>query len=106
MGRVVLKLKALVCGCFTTLLLIAAVQLWFGERLSAALSTADPRRLFREVDNHDYGLYPSADVMPGGIPKIIHQTWSDNEVPAKFADNIKSWVRLHPDWQYRCPAVL
>ncbi|XP_005103153.1 inositol phosphoceramide mannosyltransferase 2-like [Aplysia californica] len=34
------------------------------------------------------------------IPKIIHQTWKDVDVPIQFSDWIKSWLSLHPDWEY------
>ncbi|XP_064650952.1 uncharacterized protein LOC135502224 [Lineus longissimus] len=34
------------------------------------------------------------------IPKIIHQTWKNYDVPAQFADYIKSWLILNPDWEY------
>lgn len=34
------------------------------------------------------------------IPKIIHQTWKNIEVPARFVPWIKSWIKNHPDWKY------
>lgn len=36
-----------------------------------------------------------------GIPKIIHQTWQDTEVPWAWRGFQASWRRHHPDWSYR-----
>eukprot|EP00656_Telonema_subtile_P006924 TRINITY_DN13225_c0_g1_i13.p1 TRINITY_DN13225_c0_g1~~TRINITY_DN13225_c0_g1_i13.p1 ORF type:complete len:319 (-),score=51.46 TRINITY_DN13225_c0_g1_i13:1260-2216(-) len=41
------------------------------------------------------------ELLEGGIPMIIHQTWSDTAVPSKFAENIRSWVKWHPRWRYK-----
>ena len=35
------------------------------------------------------------------IPKIIHQTWKTNEIPAQWQAYQQSWQQHHPDWQYR-----
>jgi inositol phosphorylceramide mannosyltransferase catalytic subunit len=35
------------------------------------------------------------------IPRIIHQTWRDQHVPAYLADLRRSWCRFHPDWDHR-----
>ncbi len=35
------------------------------------------------------------------IPRIIHQTWKDRDVPARFLDAQRSWREAHPDWEYR-----
>jgi hypothetical protein len=35
------------------------------------------------------------------FPKIIHQTWKDEQVPPSLAPYQESWKRLHPDWEYR-----
>ena len=35
------------------------------------------------------------------IPRIIHQTWKDNEVPAEWLQAAESWKTHHPDWEYR-----
>jgi mannosyltransferase OCH1-like enzyme len=35
-----------------------------------------------------------------GIPKIIHQTWKDNNIPEKWKKSQKQWINLHPDWKY------
>lgn len=34
------------------------------------------------------------------IPKIIHQTWKDTEVPEKWSKSPVEWKRHHPDWTY------
>ncbi len=35
------------------------------------------------------------------IPKIIHQMWKDENVPAQWAESPKEWIRLFPDWEYK-----
>ena len=35
------------------------------------------------------------------LPKIIHQTWKDQRVPASLAQYQESWKRLNPEWEYR-----
>jgi len=35
------------------------------------------------------------------IPKIIHQTWKDDKVPAHFQPFVDSWREHHPDWEYK-----
>ena len=35
------------------------------------------------------------------FPKIIHQTWKNDQVPTSLAPYQESWMRLHPDWEYR-----
>ena len=35
-----------------------------------------------------------------GIPKIIHQTWKDNNIPDKWKKSQQQWKSLHPDWTY------
>ena len=34
------------------------------------------------------------------IPKIIHQTWKDNNIPNHWKESPVSWKKHHPDWQY------
>ena len=36
-----------------------------------------------------------------GIPKIIHQTWKDHDLPQSFNTWRQSWLSRHPDWEYR-----
>ena len=36
----------------------------------------------------------------GHIPKVIHQFWDGDGVPAFFKDKILSWVDQHPAWEY------
>ncbi|MCY6381979.1 glycosyltransferase [Hoeflea prorocentri] len=35
------------------------------------------------------------------IPKIIHQTWRDENIPDNYLELVDSWKRLNPDWEYR-----
>lgn len=34
------------------------------------------------------------------IPKIIHQTWKDNNIPEHLQAYALSWKTKHPDWSY------
>jgi hypothetical protein len=35
------------------------------------------------------------------IPKIIHQTWSDQNIPVDLSNLQQTWLEHHPDWEYR-----
>ena len=35
------------------------------------------------------------------IPRVIHQTWRDADLPAPFAQLAETWRRHHPAWQWR-----
>lgn len=35
------------------------------------------------------------------IPRIIHQTWKDHNLPERFRESAESWRRHHPDWEWR-----
>ncbi|HIF08190.1 MAG TPA: hypothetical protein EYQ64_15005 [Gemmatimonadetes bacterium] len=35
------------------------------------------------------------------IPRIIHQTWKDQDVPERFLEAQRSWREVHPEWEYR-----
>lgn len=35
------------------------------------------------------------------IPKVLHQTWKDSQVPDEFSNYVASWKANHPDWEYR-----
>lgn len=35
-----------------------------------------------------------------GVPRIIHQTWKDEHVLARWRTSPAEWQRLHPDWTY------
>ncbi len=34
------------------------------------------------------------------IPKIIHQTWKNNDIPDKWKVSPINWKKHHPDWKY------
>jgi mannosyltransferase OCH1-like enzyme len=36
----------------------------------------------------------------GGIPRIIHQTWKNHDIPYEWQISQDEWQRHHPDWQY------
>ncbi len=35
------------------------------------------------------------------IPRIIHQTWKTEEIPARFQSFCETWKQLNPGWSYR-----
>src|SRR5690242_18969278 len=35
------------------------------------------------------------------IPRLIHQTWRDEEIPEYLRRFQASWLKHHPAWQYR-----
>ncbi|WP_169054239.1 glycosyltransferase [Nitratireductor sp. XY-223] len=35
------------------------------------------------------------------IPRIIHQTWRDGNIPGEYSELVDSWQRLNPGWDYR-----
>ena len=34
------------------------------------------------------------------IPRIIHQTWKDENIPSQYLTLIETWKRHHPTWKY------
>ena len=43
---------------------------------------------------------PSQNPSNASIPKLIHQSWSDNELPLKFQEWSDTWRTNHPDWEW------
>lgn len=41
------------------------------------------------------------DRSPKLIPKIVHQLWKTEVIPAQWADSVESVKRYHPGWEYR-----
>lgn len=39
--------------------------------------------------------------MSGEIPRILHQTWRNADLPATFARWRSEWIALHPEWEHR-----
>lgn len=35
------------------------------------------------------------------IPKIIHQTWKNSNIPDYLVDLIKTWKTFHPNWEFK-----
>lgn len=35
------------------------------------------------------------------IPRILHQTWKDDDVPERWRPLRRTWHELHPDWEHR-----
>ena len=63
---------------------------------------------FLEKDNHLAGVDPVTYVVTNEtaageqrIPKIIHQTWRDTNIPAEWRAAQAACKALHPDFEYR-----
>lgn len=45
-------------------------------------------------------LEDNAAIWNATVPKIIHQSWKEDKLPAKFLTWSNSWRIRHPDWQW------
>ncbi len=58
------------------------------------------------VNPHPPALHAAARVVRDDaeavqhVPKILHQTWRDANVPPEFVKFQRTWQDLHPDWTY------
>ncbi len=43
----------------------------------------------------------SSILVASSIPRILHQTYKDDKIPAKLATLQSSWLKHNPHWQYR-----
>lgn len=41
---------------------------------------------------------PSAENLCPLIPRVVHLSWKNNNIPKHWEETHKNWVRLHPDW--------
>ncbi len=46
------------------------------------------------------GSLEEASSMMTPIPKILHQTWKDTQLPAELAEFQRTWLEKHPGWTY------
>ena len=44
--------------------------------------------------------FPPLSPINGSIPKLIHQSWSSNELPEQFRKWSDTWRMHHPDWEW------
>ena len=59
----------------------------------------DPLWVKLEENYNKYFLNPNDKV--AHIPKKIHQIWLGGEVPEKYQRLRETWIKLHPDWEYK-----
>ena len=71
-----------------------------------------PAAVQAKVRDHKTGSSPQVEIgnisvtqeleEPPGlqIPRALHQSWKDDDIPAKYKPWVESWKRLHPDWTY------
>ena len=52
------------------------------------------------LENYYPYLFQNLKYTPGGIPKIIHQTWKNNDVPKHWKKSPEMWKKYHPDYKY------
>ena len=59
-----------------------------------------------------WGVYPLQEALPGPksrtrvapkqeIPRIIHRTWKNHDIPEEMLEWYESWHRFHPAWEFR-----
>ena len=69
----------------------------------ATMSTPTTQVSWGEFNLPPVVNHPDLHVPPRsrpGIPRIIHQTWSGDEIPAQFTPWVRSWMEQNPSWQY------
>ena len=59
-------------------------------------------RLAHLEERHRWGAVPPAPDMAGGpaIPKVIHQMYQSEQLPAQWRNGSAAWKQLHPDYRY------
>lgn len=96
-------LKTLFGCCVVTLMLHYVVKF---EQIR---DHGDYRSLNLPVDQSNIADYPpfhltEFETFPSTgavrIPKIIHQTWKDTEIPRKLTGWVKTWLEKNPDYEY------
>ena len=69
----------------------------------------DYKNLVIPVDELDLSKYPPLGLSqfetfplsgPLRVPRIIHQTWKNTEIPMKLTKWVKSWILKNPDYEY------
>lgn len=91
-------------GCLVVLIL-----LHFVIKFEQIRDHGDYRSLSLPISESDLQKFPPLGILKEEIfpmdgkfriPKIIHQTWKDTQIPRKFVKWIQSWVEKNPDWEY------
>ena len=59
-------------------------------------------RLAHLETRHRWAPVPPAPDMAGGpaIPKVIHQMYQSEQLPAQWRNGSAAWKQLHPDYRY------
>jgi mannosyltransferase OCH1-like enzyme len=77
---------------------------------SPAAKYLDPRVLISSIPSTSAGSSRRGSIereISGGVPKIIHQSWMDGNLPVKFSKWSDSLRVRHPDWSWvRVPSLL
>ncbi|HVX00672.1 MAG TPA: glycosyltransferase [Candidatus Babeliaceae bacterium] len=57
-------------------------------------------RMLKALYEKNFSLLYQSQTLPK-IPKVIHQIWLGSPFPEKYKRYQESWLRNHPDWQYK-----
>jgi len=66
--------------------------------LPHALKDKDWIQVRKLYENNIYDIEYSEEPR---IPKIIHQIWLGSDFPSKYEAYQKSWIKNHPNWEYK-----
>ena len=90
-----MKYRLTVRGLFVFITLVVGVVL-----LRQTTRSVSERPLQPATANLASLLRKSVNGSNSSIPRIIHQTWSGDEIPTQFAPWVQSWMDHNPNWQY------
>jgi len=45
-------------------------------------------------------IFSKEHQLVGSIPKIIHQTWKNDQIPGRWRSSPQAWKMHHPDWTW------
>ncbi|KAL4235346.1 hypothetical protein ACF0H5_006981 [Mactra antiquata] len=104
--------RSMKCKIFFFVIVISLTSVWMVLDLNGARQNDITIRASTEVDLSHYfpaGVEAYVDFPVNNektfrnnqrIPKIIHQTWSESAIPATFKDNVISFTKFNPEYEY------
>lgn len=72
----------------------------YPDLLSKDTGYSDVYAEFKKIYEKNYVPDVPADA-PYKIPKIVHQIWLGSPFPEKYMHYRDSWIKNHPDWEYK-----
>lgn len=65
------------------------------QRKTLSQSNDDPKILADIIET-----YKPKEPQTKNIPQILHQIWDTYSVPKSFLENMRSWLKINPKWEY------